>query len=197
MSAASTQARGFLSVVRTTLAVTGAIMLLLGLFILIWPTKTAMFFVGILAVYLIIQGLIYVGTGVFSRSERGWSRLGHVALGVVYVIGGVLAFVNLLAFTATLAVFLGVMLGITWIIDGVVSLSLLGGRRSRVWTILYAILSIVAGVILLFSPLYVAIFWWLAGISLVAMGIVQIVRAITLKKDAEELASFLDASGMV
>ncbi|MFD5225437.1 HdeD family acid-resistance protein [Microbacterium sp. NPDC058342] len=197
MSVTSTDAKGFFSVVRTTLAVSGVIMLLLGLFILVWPAKTAMFFAGIIAVYLIVQGLVYVGTGVFSRTDGGWSRIGHVVLGLVYVVGGVLAFVNLFAFTATLVLFIGVLLGITWIVDGVVSLSLLGHGKSRLWTILYAALSIVAGVVLLFSPFYVAIFWWLTGIALVVLGIVQIVRAIMLRRDAAVLAAALNADGAV
>ena len=65
MTDAPTQAKSFLTMVRTTLAVSGVIMLVLGLFILIWPTKTALFFAGDIAVYQIVQGLVYIGTGVF------------------------------------------------------------------------------------------------------------------------------------
>jgi len=191
VSDASPEVKNFFSAVRTSLAVSGVIMLVLGIFILVSPTKTAMFFAGILAVYLIIQGLVYIGTGVFTKDRGGWSRLGHIVLGLLYVVGGILAFVNLFAFTATLAIFFGIMLGITWIIDGVVSLSLLGDSRSRVWTVVYAILSIVAGVILLLSPLYAVMLWWLAGISLVVLGVLQIVRAVTLKKDAALIADAL------
>lgn len=197
MSDAASDAKSFYSAVRTSLAVSGVIMLVLGVFILVAPTKTAIFFASILAVYLIIQGLVYIGTGIFSKSDGGWSRLGHILLGVLYVVGGALAFVNLFAFTATLAVFFGILLGITWIVDGVVALSLLGGARSRVWTILYAILSIIAGIVLLLSPLYVVLLWWLAGISLVVLGIVQIARAITLRKDAQLLDDALRADPAV
>ncbi len=52
-------------------------------------------------------------------------------------------------------------------------------------------LSIVAGVILLLSPLYAVMLWWLAGISLVVLGVLQIVRAVTLKKDAALIADAL------
>lgn len=197
MTDTSPELRTFVSAVRTTLAVSGVIMLVLGIFILVAPTKTAIFFAGILAVYLIVQGLIYIGTGVFARSSAGWSRIGHVLLGLLYVAGGILAFVNLFVFTATLAVFLGVMLGITWIVDGVVSLSLLGGARSRTWTVIYAVLSVLAGVMLVLSPLYVVLLWWLAGISLVVLGILQIVRSVTLRRDARLLADTLSADPAV
>lgn len=197
MSDTSPELRTFFSAIRTTLAVSGVIMLILGIFILVAPTKTAIFFAGILAVYLIVQGLVYIGTGVFARSSGGWSRIGHVLLGLLYVAGGILAFVNLFAFTATLAVFLGVMLGITWIVDGIVSLSLLGGARSRIWTVIYAVLSMLAGVVLLLSPLYVVLLWWLAGISLVVLGILQIVRSVTLRRDAGLLTDALSADPAV
>ncbi|GAA3946194.1 HdeD family acid-resistance protein [Microbacterium soli] len=191
MTDVSPAAKSFLSAVRTSLAVSGVIMLVLGVFILVAPTKTAVFFAGVLASYLIIQGLIYIGTGVFSRSTGGWARLGHVLLGVLYVAGGILAFVNLFAFTASLALFIAILLGITWIVDGVVALSLRGGTRSRTWTIVYAILSIIAGVVLLFSPFYIVMLWWLAGISLVVLGVLQIARAITLSRDAKLVAEEL------
>lgn len=193
MTSGSPAMRTFIAAARTTLAVSGAVMLLLGVFILLWPAKTAMLFAGIIAAYFVIQGLAYIGAGVFSRSSGGWSRTGHVLLGVVYIIGGLLAFVNLFAFTATLVLFFGIMLGITWIIEGVVALSLLRHSHSRIWTMAYAVLGIVAGIVLLFSPFYVAVFWWLTGVALVALGALQLVRALTLRQDAVAAASDVPA----
>jgi uncharacterized membrane protein HdeD (DUF308 family) len=107
-------------------------------------------------------------------------------LGLLYIVAGVIAFANLGAAAAALALIVVIFIGISWIIDGVVSLSLLGQDGSRVWTLLYAILSIVAGVFVLFSPLVAGFtFWLLLGISLVVLGLVQIVRAITIGKEAK------------
>ena len=50
------------------------------------------------------------------------------------------------------------------------------------WTIFFAIISIIAGVTLLFSPLYVAILWLFVGVSLVVLGIFQVARAFTFGK---------------
>ena len=85
--------------------------------------------------------------------------------------------------TVFLAVFVGVFIGITWIIEGVVALTTLSGSSSKGWTIFFAILSLIAGVVLLFSPLYVAILWLFVGISLVVLGILQIVRAFSFGKE--------------
>lgn len=70
-----------------------------------------------------------------------------------------------------------------WIIEGVVSLSTLDLAPSRGWTIFYAIISLIAGVTLLFSPIWGAlVLWWLLGISAVVMGIIQIFRAFSFGK---------------
>ncbi len=84
-----------------------------------------------------------------------------------------------------LAVFIGILVGILWIIEGVVSLSTLGEAASKGWTIFFAIISIIAGIVLLFNAIVgAAILWWILGISLIVLGIIQIVRAFTFgKKD--------------
>jgi len=165
--------------IRTALGIGGVISVIVGILILVWPGKTAMVVAAIIAIYAIAGGLVYAGLGIFSKSKGGWSRVGHIALGVLFIIAGVLAFANLGATTAWLAIFIGILVGIMWIIEGIVSLSTLGDASSKGWTIFFAIISIIAGVILLFSPLYIAALWWVLGIALVVLGIIQIVRAFT------------------
>lgn len=175
--------------VRITLAVSGALALIAGLVLLIWPVKSAVIVTAIFASYLVIAGLVYIGLGIFSHARSGWARAGHIVLGLFYIAAGVIAFANLTAAAATLALVVVIFIGISWIIDGVVALSLLGQDGSRVWTLLYALLSVIAGIIVLFSPMIAGLaFWLFLGISLVALGIVQIVRAITLGRDATRSA---------
>ncbi|WP_350352356.1 DUF308 domain-containing protein [Microbacterium sp. A8/3-1] len=185
MSEPLSEAKSLFKSIRVALAVSGVIALIAGLVLLIWPVKSAVIVTAIFATYLIIAGLVYIGLGIFSGAKGGWSRVGHIVLGLVYIVAGVIAYANLGAAAATLAFLVVIFIGISWIVDGVVSLSLLGRDGSRVWTLLYALLSIIAGVVVLFSPIIAGLaFWLLLGISLVALGIVQIVRAITLGKDA-------------
>jgi uncharacterized membrane protein HdeD (DUF308 family) len=166
--------------IRTALGLSGLVALIVGILILVWPGKTAIVVTAIIAIYAVVGGLVYLGLGVFSKSMRGWARVGHIVLGALYIVAGVIAFFNLAQTAAFLAVFLGILVGIMWIVEGVVSLTNLGGARSRAWTAFFAILSIVAGIILLFSPLWGAlVLWWLLGISLVVLGILQIMRAFT------------------
>lgn len=169
--------------IRTALGIGGVLSVIVGILILVWPGKTAMVVTAIIAIYAIIAGLAYAGLGIFSKNKGGWSRLGHIALGVLFIIAGIIAFFNLGATTAWLAVFLGILVGIMWIIEGVVSLSTLGDAASKGWTIFFAILSIIAGVVLLFSPIWGAVvLWWLLGISAIVLGIINVVRAFTFGK---------------
>lgn len=166
--------------IRTALGVAGVLALIVGILILAWPDKTAMVVTGIIAVYAIVAGLVYAGLGIFSRTRGGWSRVGHIALGILFIIAGIIAFMNLAQTTTWLAGFVGLLVGIMWIVEGVVALSTLGDAPSRAWSIFFAILSILAGIVLLFSPVWgAAVLWWLIGISLIVLGIVNVVRAFT------------------
>lgn len=182
MSTIDGTARTFVKSLRTAFIVGGILSLILGIVILVWPGRTAQVATGIIAAYAIVAGVVYAALGIFSRTRGGWSRLGHIALGALFVVVGVIAFANLAAFTVSFALFLGVLVGILWIIEGAVSLSVIGQSSSRGWTIAFAVLSIIAGVMLLFSPLWGAfVLWWLLGASAVALGIVNIVRGLSFR----------------
>lgn len=176
---------GFVRSVRIFLFISGLITLAPGVVVLIWPTKSAVIVTGIVASYLIVGGLVYLALAIFSGAGGGWVRAGHVVLGLLYVVAGVVAFANLAAATVTLALIVAIFIGISWIVDGVVALSLIGHSRSRVWSVLYALLGIIAGIVVLLSPLYAAtVLWLILGISLAALGVVQLIRGATLKADA-------------
>lgn len=169
--------------IRTALGLGGVLSVILGILILVWPGKTAMVVTAIIAIYAIIAGLVYAGLGIFSKDRGGWSRIGHIVLGVLFVVAGIVAFSNLGLTAVALATFLGILVGIMWIIEGVVALSTLGDAPSKGWTVFFAIISIIAGVVLLFSPLWGAVvLWWLLGISAIVLGIIQIFRAFSFGK---------------
>ncbi|MCK8466035.1 DUF308 domain-containing protein [Microbacterium sp. KSW4-16] len=187
MSEPLAEAKSLFKSIRISLAVAGVLALVAGIVLLVWPVKSAVIVTAIFASYLVVAGLVYIGLGIFSSAKGGWARVGHIVLGLLYVAAGIIAFFNLNAAAATLAFVVVIFIGISWIVDGVVALTLLGSDGSRVWTVLYALLSIVAGIIVLFSPLIAGFaFWLLLGISLIVLGIIQIVRAFTLGKDEKE-----------
>ncbi|WP_300265096.1 HdeD family acid-resistance protein [Microbacterium sp.] len=189
MSEILTEPKSVFRSIRIALAVSGAIALIAGIVLLVWPGKTLVLVTGIIASYLIVAGVVYVGLGIFSGKKGGWARAGHIVLGLLYIAAGVIGFLNLQQTAATLALITVIFIGISWIVDGVVSLTLLNRDGSRAWTIIYAIFSIVAGAIVIFSPLLAAIaLWWILGVTLIVLGIIQIVRAITLGREEKIVA---------
>ncbi|UYO98689.1 DUF308 domain-containing protein [Microbacterium sp. M28] len=190
MSDALSEAKSVFTSLRVALAVSGVLALVVGILLLVWPGKSAGVLTWILALFFLIAGLVNIAIGIFSGKGGGWARVGHIALGLLYVVVSVIAFANLAATTATLAIIVGIFIGVGWIVDGIVSLTLIKQAASKGWTIAFAIISIIAGVVVLFAPLYtVLVLWWILGIALVVIGIVQIVRAITLGKDEKSITN--------
>lgn len=176
------------SFLRIAFGLGGLIAVVVGVLILVWPAKTAMVVAAMIAIYAITAGLVYAALGIFSLTKGGWARTGHIVLGGVFVAAGLFALFNLGATTAWLAAVIGVLVGIMWIVEGVVSLTMIGKAPAKIWTMFFAGLSILAGVVLLFSPLYISVLWWLLGISMVVLGVVQIVRALSIGKGEVTLA---------
>ncbi len=188
MSETTSRAKSAFRALRTALAVSGILAVLGGIVILVWPGKSAAIVTAIFASYLVVAGIVYVAIGFFARLAGGWTRVGHVLLGLLYLVGGIIAFTNLSVTTLALVTVTVIFIGISWIVDGIVALTLLRDASSRAWTILYAIVSIVGGVVVLASPALAGLtLWWILGTTLVVLGVVQIIRAITLAKDATAL----------
>ena len=177
---------------RIALGVGGLIAFVLGLLVLFAPGSSAKIALTVtavlLAIYAIIVGIVYIGASIFSRTQSGWARTGHILLGLLYVAAGIIMMMNLLATGVVVAVFIAITIGILWMLEGFFALSALGGSAasggSKVWTVIYAIISIIAGITMMFSPLMgAAVLWLLLGISMVVLGVVQVVRAFSIKAE--------------
>lgn len=162
---------------RVALGIGGLLALVVGVLILVWPDKSAMAVTALIAAYAFIAGIVYIGLGIFATGKGGWVRTGYIALGAVFVIGGIITFANLQATTLWLTILVGILVGILWIVEGIAALMSLRNKQRKAWTIVFAVLSLVAGVVLLFSPLFIATIWWLLGGLLAILGVIQIVRA--------------------
>lgn len=171
---------------RTALGVGGLIAIVLGALILFFPVKSgavAMQIVAaVMAAYALVAGVVYIGSSIFGSALSGWGRIGHIVLGLLYVAGGIIMMVNLGSTAAVLAVFLTFTVGFLWLLEGVTAFTTLGQSKNKTWTVIYAIISIIAGFTLVLSPLIgVVTLWLLLGISMVVMGLVQVVRAFQMK----------------
>ena len=95
MSTTTENTRGAVNTIRIALGIGGVVSAIVGILILVWPGHTAIVVTAIIAIYAIIAGLVYAAMGIFARSMRGWSRVGHIVLGVIFIIAGVIAFTRL------------------------------------------------------------------------------------------------------
>ncbi|AGW42596.1 hypothetical protein O159_26960 [Leifsonia xyli subsp. cynodontis DSM 46306] len=164
--------------VRIALGVSGAVALIAGIVIVFWPRSAAAGLTILLAISLLVSGIAYLGVGVFAKGIGSGARALDIVFGALLIVGAILAFANIAATAAFLGVFLGILVGIAWIVEGAVALAQIGAPGSRAWGVFFGILSIVAGIVLLFSPLWgIVVLFLLAGISLIVLGIAQIVRA--------------------
>lgn len=178
--------RRTIDAVRTMLGVGGLVALAIGIIILVNPERSGELLMklvsAMVAVYALVTGVIYLGSALFTRSMKGWPRVGNSLLGLLYIVAGAILVVNLGATAVVLASFLSILIGIMWIFEGVIAFSTLKTAGNKTLTVIYAIISVIAGLVLIFSPWLGALtLWVLIGISLVVMGAVQVVRAFSIK----------------
>jgi len=179
---------------RVGLAVGGILAALAGILILVWPVHTALVLTVIVAIYAITVGLVYAGTGIWSRGKTGWARAGYIVLGLVFVIAGVVALLNIRATTLVLATVLGILVAVMWIADGIVAFTTLRDAPNTAWAVVYAVLSLVAGFVLLFSPARgITLIYLLIGIALIVLGVAQVVRAIVRQAPSQRGTTQLSA----
>lgn len=164
---------------RWLLFFSGLLAVAFGVIILIWPGKSATALAGVIALYVLLAGIIYIPYGIFAKGLGIGSRIALILLGVLAIFAGITAFGALSETAVFLGLFLTIMIAVLWIIEGFTALFTLGQATSKLLTILYGLLSIIAGFILLFSPVWgLEFLWWFFAIALIVLGAVNALRAI-------------------
>lgn len=164
----------------------GLLAVIVGVLIVAWPDQSAKAVTAIIAVYALIAGIVYLLFGFLSKTRGAWHRISNVILGALFIVASIIAFVNLDTATVVLAVLIGVVIGILWIIEGAVALTALGRSvhgESQTWAVVFAVVSVIAGIALILTPvLAVAMLWLFMGIALIVQGAAQIVRAVQMRR---------------
>lgn len=179
-------------IVRVTLGGAGLVAAVIGAVILFNPAGTGIALMSIIsatfAVLAILGGIVYVAVAVFSRTSSTRSRIARGLIGAVWIAAGVVIFIYLTFFATLLAAAFSVIVGIGWIVEGIVALLHSRESRSMLFSIVYGALSITAGAVLVFSPfLGAATLWIFLGASMLVIGVLQVIRAFTVKHDADVL----------
>jgi uncharacterized membrane protein HdeD (DUF308 family) len=133
----------------------------------------------------LILSAIFRFIAALGRDARQWVRALNLIAGVIALIAGLFFLRHPYSLGAG-ALLLGLLLGIYWIVTGAIDLFTvlthprLGGRGM---TALTAILSLVAGIIVLVNPsVSMTVIAWVLGGFLLVLGVLTIVQAFLLRQ---------------
>lgn len=176
----------------TSTLLSGVLTAILGVLVLAWPGKTLVIAAALFGAYLLVSGIVQVIAAFALHSSAGGRFLLFLS-GAVSVVLAVLAFRNFGEGYALLL--LAIWIGIGFIFRGTALTAAAVSDRGypgRGWAILSGVVTVLAGIITLAWPFdSVAVLTLVVGAWLVVIGLVEIIGAFAIRKDAEKLAGAL------
>lgn len=170
---------GTILMFRAAFVITGLAAVGLGSALLLWPTKTIVATAAIAGIYFVVAGAVRLILAVFASGVSAGHRVVNMLFGVLLVAAGVIALRNLTIAAVSLVILAVVVIGVGWIIEGLVSIVESRGASKPAWAILYGLLSIVAGVSVVGVPDWAVVALVLyVGIASIVLGFVGIVRGV-------------------
>ena len=177
----------------------GVISVLLGIAALIWTAAVTVAIAFLFVAWLIIAGIYEIVKAFTVHRVSGWVRALYIITGVLSIILAFLALtfggLNESADQAPQvhgaaigsAYIFAIFIGFAWFFSGI--MQLIGAIENknapgRGWAMTSAILSIIAGLILVFSPHAILVVVWVGGVFTIIYGIVEIIQALRLRKIA-------------
>lgn len=162
---------------RVGLGLSGLVAVIIGIIVLVMPQATLTAIALLFGIYFLIAGVVNVAIGIFARSLSAFARILDVVFGIMLIIVGVVAMKNV---EMTLLALI-IVLGIGWIVEGVLALVAASETPAPGVAVAMGIMSILAGIVVLVLPLAsLGALVIVSGISLVILGVAQLVRAFAL-----------------
>lgn len=156
----------------------GALTLILGIIVTAHPTGSLNVLAVLLGILLILSGLFHL-IRVFDPREPHRIWLGIA--GLLFIVIGVVL-IRHLHLTRSL---IGLIVGITWIVQGLAAL--IGGigggaREGRAWWIVFGLVSLIAGIVVAATPASsLTVLAVLLGIWFIIMGVFEIIGGFILR----------------
>jgi uncharacterized membrane protein HdeD (DUF308 family) len=156
----------------------GALTLILGIIVTAKPTGSLNVLAVLIGILLILSGLFHL-IRVFDPREPHRIWLGIA--GLLFIVIGVVL-IRHLHLTRSL---IGLIVGITWIVQGLAAL--IGGigggvREGRAWWIVFGLVSLIAGIVVAATPAdSLTVLAALLGIWFIIMGIFEIIGGFILR----------------
>jgi uncharacterized membrane protein HdeD (DUF308 family) len=156
----------------------GVVTLILGLIVTFHPTTSLNVLAVLLGILMILSGLFHL-IRVFDPRERHRVWLGIA--GLLFIVIGVIL-IRHLHLTRSV---IGLVIGLTWIVQGLTALigGISGGvREGRAWWIIFGVVSLIAGIVVVSAPASsLDVLAVLLGIWFVVMGIFEIIGGFLIR----------------
>jgi uncharacterized membrane protein HdeD (DUF308 family) len=174
--------------------VSGVLTIVLGVMVLVWPGPTILVASTMFGVYLLVSGLVEL----FWAFTLPRSAATRVMLFLTGALSLVLAILSFRHFGDAYAVLLlAVWIGAGFIFLGVSENAVALSERDlpgRGWYVVLGIMSVIAGAIVLVWPFdSILVLTLVSGVSLVVLGLIQIVQAFQIRRDAKAARETVDA----
>jgi uncharacterized membrane protein HdeD (DUF308 family) len=158
----------------------GALTLILGVVVSFHPTGSLNVLAVLLGILMILSGSFHL-IRVFDPEEMHRVWLGIA--GLMFIVVGVILIRHLHLTRAII----GLIIGITWIVQGLAAL--IGGissdaREGRAWWIAFGVISLIAGIVVAATPASsLNVLAVLLGIWFIIMGIFEIIGGLMLRRE--------------
>jgi uncharacterized membrane protein HdeD (DUF308 family) len=157
----------------------GIVTVVLGLIVAFRPSTSLNVIAVLFGILMIISGIFNL-IRVFDPAELHRVWLGIA--GLLFIVIGVLLIRHL---NITVAL-IGLVVGITWIVQGLSALigGIAGGsREGRGWWIVFGIVSLIAGIVVVATPTTsITVLATLLGIWFIVMGVFEIIGAFIIRR---------------
>ena len=145
--------------------------LVVGILLLAWPKATLVIVAVLIGVALVVAGLLRLVDGFTEREASGGRRVANVVIGLLAIIVGLFLVRHYHVTIAALAI----LVGLFWVVHGIADLAIgmfAGPFPGRGLTVFSGLLSLVAGLIVLFWPtISLTVLIAVIGIWLVIYGV--------------------------
>jgi uncharacterized membrane protein HdeD (DUF308 family) len=159
--------------------VLGVLTLILGIIVSFHPSGSLNVVAVLFGILMILSGIFHL-VRIFDEDER--HRVWSGVAGLLSIVIGVVL-IRHLHLTVALV---GLVVGITWIVQGLSALigGIAGGdREGRAWWIAFGVISVIAGIVVVSAPVSsLSALALLLGIWFVIMGIFEIVAGVLLRQ---------------